>query len=534
MEKRVVLFLIISLVIVFAYPYLIRRIAPSPAAGKKPLRASEPPRATSGGERAPRGEANLAVSDKEQLIVDTDLYTAVFSSHGGVLASWSLKRYRNELAKGAEEKEGSPIELVTAGPASPNPALAIRSENHDFSRFAFRVDGGDLSLLGPGASGSIRFVYSDPVTHEEIIKEYSFRGGTYAFSLKVTTSGLKGGYQLGLGENTGIHSWTQSFGGLVGPFGRVNGENRTENPKKITAPVIWEGDIEIASQQDKYFLAAVYPETPLQGAIEIHRDGEGQLSTDIRLPAAEAEKPQSFGVYLGPKEYDRLQALGRHLEDTIDFGWFIFGSWWIVRIIAKPLFSILQFIYTFSHNYGVAIILVTCLVKSLFLPISLRGVRSMRSMQEIQPKLAALKKKYEKDREKLNREMIELYREHNINPLGGCLPMLIQLPVFVALFNVLYVSIEMRQAPFVFWIHDLSSFDHFYILPILYGATTYLLQRTQPSGMDPQQAKMTAIFIPIFTTGLFLNFPSGLVLYWVLNNLLSIGQQHLMGQPAKG
>jgi YidC/Oxa1 family membrane protein insertase len=531
MEKRVILFLIISFAIVFAYPFILRHIAPSQTATKK-ISEKESRKATK--EKAPPPlvpEVNISVepSEEKRVIVETDLYKAILSNRGGTIVSWELKKHRDKDKEGMERE----IELIPREEEGMMLPLSIVADGKNESTRLYRVDGGNIDLQNAqtGEKGTIRFVYPDPDKKGEIIKEYVFEKGTYLVELKTLLKGASSGYTLFLGTNTGIHSWGRSYGGLVGPVSRVNNEKITENPKKMKPEVVLSGTVEWAAQQDKYFLAALLPKEPLDGAVKVLRTAETQVNSGIEVPPAQAGRTQQFDVYLGPKEYDRLQSLHKNLEDTIDFGWFIFGSWWLVRMIAKPLFYILKFFYSFSHNYGVSIILVTCMVKGLFFPISLRGFKSMRGMQEIQPKLAALRKKYEKDREKLNREMIDLYKKHNVNPLGGCLPMLIQLPVFVALFNVLYVSIEMRYAPFVFWIHDLSSYDPFYILPLFYGGTTFLLQRLQPSGMDPQQAKMTAIFIPIVTTVLFLNFPSGLVLYWVVNNLLSIGQQRLIRPP---
>jgi YidC/Oxa1 family membrane protein insertase len=530
MEKRVIVFLIISFAIVFAYPFILRHIAPSPTTSKK--MADKETGKTTKGQIAPPLVSNLNLSGppegEKNIVVETDLYKAVLSNRGGIIVSWELKKHRDKNKEGIEKE----IELISQEKEM-MPPLSIVADGKDETSRLYQVEGENINLQNGGRTerGTIRFVYQNLDKKQEIIKEYVFEKGTYLIELKTMVEGESGGYTLFLGTNTGIHSWGKSYGGLVGPVSRVNNEKRTENPKKMQPEVIQAGNVEWAAQQDKYFLAALLPKEPLEGAVKILRTGETQVNSGITVPSTESGKTQLFEVYLGPKEYDRLQDLHKNLEDTIDFGWFIYGSWWLVRMIAKPLFYILKFFYSFSHNYGVSIILVTCMVKGLFFPISLRGFKSMRGMQEIQPKIAALRKKYEKDREKLNREMIELYKKHNVNPVGGCLPMLIQLPVFVALFNVLYISIEMRHAPFVFWIHDLSSFDPLYILPLFYGGTTFLLQKLQPSGMDPQQAKMTAIFIPIVTTVLFLNFPSGLVLYWVVNNLLSIGQQRLMGPP---
>lgn len=157
----------------------------------------------------------------------------------------------------------------------------------------------------------------------------------------------------------------------------------------------------------------------------------------------------------------------------------------------------------------------------------------MKDMAAIQPKVAALRKKYAGDREKMNRELMNLYKEHQINPFGGCLPMLAQIPVFIALFNVLYTTIDLRQAPFMFWIQDLSDKDPFYVLPVIMGISMFFQQWTQPTTMDPMQAKIM-LFLPVIYTFFFLNFPSGLVLYWLVNNILTIGQQYLMNREGLG
>ncbi|MEK7268166.1 MAG: YidC/Oxa1 family insertase periplasmic-domain containing protein, partial [Nitrospirota bacterium] len=234
----------------------------------------------------------------------------------------------------------------------------------------------------------------------------------------------------------------------------------------------------------------------------------------------------SLQLYAGPKEFNTLKSLNVGLEDTIDFGWFIYGSWDIVKAVAKPLFYVLRFLYDYTHNYGLAIILLTVGIKLLFVPLQYKSYKSMKDMQVVQPKVVALQAKCKDDRERLNRELIKLYRDHKVNPVGGCLPMLLQMPVFVALFNILYMTIDLRQAPFVLWITDLSVQDPYYVLPVIMGASMVLQQKIMPTTMDPTQAKIM-LLLPAFLTLLFLTFPSGLVLYWLTNNVLTIAQQFI-------
>jgi len=211
-------------------------------------------------------------------------------------------------------------------------------------------------------------------------------------------------------------------------------------------------------------------------------------------------------------------------------------------LIAKPLLLFLNFIYNYIPNYGVAIILITVIIKILFWPLAHKSAKSMKTLQKIQPKLAKLKEKYGDDKERLNKELIQLYKTYNVNPMGGCLPMLLQIPVFFALYKVLLQSIEIRHAPFALWITDLSAPDRLMIpgvelpwingipvLTLLMGASMYLQQRLTPTVGDPTQAMMMR-FLPLVFTFMFINFPSGLVLYWFVNNILSIIQQYYINK----
>jgi YidC/Oxa1 family membrane protein insertase len=196
----------------------------------------------------------------------------------------------------------------------------------------------------------------------------------------------------------------------------------------------------------------------------------------------------------------------------------------MVRAVAKPIFYVLRYINDYTHNYGLTIILLTVIIKLIFIPLQYKSYKSMKQMQGIQPKVAALQEKLKDDRERLNKELIKLYRDHKVNPAGGCLPMVLQMPVFVSLFNILYMTIDLRQAPLGLWITDLSVQDPYYILPIIMGISMMVMQKIQPTTMDPTQAKVM-LMLPALMTFLFINFPAGLVLYWLTNNVLSIVQQ---------
>ena len=224
----------------------------------------------------------------------------------------------------------------------------------------------------------------------------------------------------------------------------------------------------------------------------------------------------SSRFYAGPKDQGRLEAIAPNLNLTVDYGYF----WWL----AVPLFQLLKWLHGVLGNWGVSIILLTLLVKLVLYPLSAASYRSMANMRRVAPQMKRLQERYADDRQKLSQEMMNFYKKEKINPLGGCLPMLLQMPVFLALYWVLFESVELRQAPFFFWIRDLAVMDPYFVLPILMGGSMYLTQALSPTMPDPVQARVMK-FMPVMFTVMFLFFPAGLVLYWLVNNLLSIAQQ---------
>ncbi len=230
-------------------------------------------------------------------------------------------------------------------------------------------------------------------------------------------------------------------------------------------------------------------------------------------------------LYAGPKVQARLEAAAPGLKRTVDYGWLF--------LISQPLYVALEFIHKYVGNWGWAIILLTCLIKLAFYHLSAASYRSMARMRKLSPKIQTLRDRHSGDRQKMNQAMMELYKKEKINPLGGCLPIVVQIPVFIALYWVLLETVELRQASFIFWLNDLASHDPFFVLPVLMGGSMFLQQRLSPTPPDPIQAKVM-MFLPIIFTGFFLFFPSGLVLYWFVNNLLSIAQQWVITKRIEG
>jgi len=241
----------------------------------------------------------------------------------------------------------------------------------------------------------------------------------------------------------------------------------------------------------------------------------GAYSPSKTVAAGETETFNSI-LYAGPKLQEQLAATAPGLELMVDYG--------KLTIIAEPIFWLLSFYHDFVGNWGVAIILVTLTIKALFFKLSEKSYKSMAHMKIVQPRIVAMKEKFGDDKQKLNQAMMELYKTEKINPLGGCFPILIQIPVFIALYWTLLESVEMRQAPFALWIDNISAADPYFILPVIYGITMFLQQRLNPAPVDPMQKKMMQL-LPVMFTGFFAFFPAGLVLYWIVNNVLTIAQQ---------
>ncbi|MBD8732819.1 membrane protein insertase YidC [Pseudomonas sp. CFBP 13710] len=269
-----------------------------------------------------------------------------------------------------------------------------------------------------------------------------------------------------------------------------------------------------------YFVTAWIPAPGDSNNVMTRKDNQGNYIigyTGPTLSAAPGGKVETTAtLYAGPKVQDKLKELSPGLELTVDYG--------ILWFIAQPIFWLLKHIHAILGNWGFSIICLTILIKLLFFPLSAASYRSMARMRAVAPKLALLKEQHGDDRQKMSQAMMELYKKEKINPLGGCLPILVQMPVFLSLYWVLLESVEMRQAPWLLWITDLSIKDPFFILPIIMGATMFIQQRLNPTPPDPMQAKVMKM-MPIVFTFFFLWFPAGLVLYWVTNNTLSIAQQ---------
>ncbi|HAT49317.1 MAG: membrane protein insertase YidC [Nitrospirae bacterium] len=317
-----------------------------------------------------------------------------------------------------------------------------------------------------------------------------------------------------------IDSHAMAVSDFQGPMGFLDG-TRIQHPyqdlheKDVheSATTGWAGF------SDKYFLAAFITTDNKKTRYYFDYDNPtfrvGNVSEKQSI-GPKSQFSRSLLLYIGPKEIKTLEQVGHDLERSIDYGWFHF--------LAVPLVELLLIFYDFLHNFGLAIILLTVIIKGIFYPLANKSYRSMNAMKKLQPQVEELRKRYSDDKQGMNTALMKLYQDNKVNPLGGCLPIVVQIPVFFALYKVLFLSVEMRHAPFFLWIQDLSAMDPYYVLPVLMGISMFLQQRLNPTPADPIQAKIM-MFLPLIFTFLFLTFPSGLVLYWLVNNVLSIMQQ---------
>lgn len=540
MEKRIILFLVLSMALIMLYPYILEKMGvskrPPPATQKPPASSkdaaapaqSTPPpfKGTPDGTPLPKSAVPAPSGDarEQEVTVETDLIKVVLSNRGGVIKSWELKRYRN-----TDPKNPMPIQLVPGDEKNLalTPPLTVEVPDtklkERLSRGLYAVSGKNLTLSGAEPAGDIGFAYTDPETGARVDKRLTFHHDSYLADLTVETAGITSSTTLSLGTNFGIHQWEEGFVGFIGPATSINGKLSKDTPEKED---LRSGQVAWAALQDKYFLAAALPADAVTHIAVVRNEGDKLVSVGLRTPASPGPVTSRYRLFVGPKEYDTLASLKVNLEETIDFGWFIYGSWEIVRAVAKPLFYTIRFLYGLTHNYGVAIIIITLGIKLLLAPLAYKSYKSMKDMAALQPEVQALQKKFAEDRDRLNKELIKLYKDRRVNPVGGCLPMFLQIPIFVALFNILYMTIELRQAPFFLWVKDLSVQDPYYVLPIIMGVTMFIQQKIQPTTMDPKQAQIMMV-LPVFLTFLFITFPAGLVLYWLTNNVLTILQQVL-------
>ncbi len=460
----------------------------------------------------------------ERIRVTTDLIIAEIDVNGGDLRQIELIKH-----KASEDKSRNLTLFNDNTPqiyVAQSGLIGADLPNH---KTAFKADASSYELQPGKDSLTVRLSYQG-VDGVAVVKKYTFHRGTYVIEVdfelenKSATALKPDAYFQFLRFGEAPSSNPFGISTFAGPA------VYTEEKKfqKIGYPDIDKGKLEYPQKSkdgwlamlQHYFVAAWLPKNGVAREFFTKKVEEKLYTAGIVVPvgtiAPGATGTISVPLYVGPQEGDKLAKLAPGLDLTIDYGW--------LTIIASPLFKVLSYIHNWVGNWGIAIILLTILIKLLFFPLSAASYKSMAKMKVLGPKLHKLKEQHGDDKQKMNQAMMELYKTEKVNPLGGCLPILIQIPVFISLYWVLLAAVELRHAPFFGWIQDLAAADPFYILPVLMGATMFLQTKLNPTPPDPIQAKVM-LYMPLVFSVMFLWFPAGLVLYWTVNNLLSIWQQ---------
>ncbi len=555
MDSKSFLAIVLSLALFFVWRYyfappeLIHPPQQQVTTGKTAAPASPaPPRAALSPPSVP--EVNPATL-KTWSIGDL-LYKMKIISRGARESSFELLKFKQSL-----KPDSPPIQLVRESNYLPLDVQLVTHRDLDLS-------GLDYTSSAPAdeqvsqAKGSQNISFRGEIQGKlRITKIFTVKPGSYAMTMQVRIRNLS---PKVFSDRLGISFYFKPYttGERYNPSRLtycVAGSNHDVSPKSFDKPGAIPPRIDWLGFQDNYFIQAIVPAT--QGGYQlipslINPDSPDEitrvvyLTNDFHLAPNEAGT-YNLELYNGPKQISALKLAGHNLAASVDYGWFSF--------LAKPLLVVLSWIFAYTGNYGVAIILLTMMIKIVFWPLTHKSYTSMQKMKKLQPKIQQIRERYKNDRDKLNQEMMQVYKTYKVNPAGGCLPMLLQIPVFFALYRMLEQTVQLRHKPFILWINDLTAPDRLHmgfsvnftgipllgtfignlnglpVLTILMGITMFLQQKMTPTGGDPMQEKIM-LLMPVMFTFFFINFPSGLVLYWFVNNLLSIGQQYWINRHA--
>lgn len=474
-------------------------------------------------------QTDRVASPKRELIkISTDVLNIWVDTRGGDITRIDLPKFPQNINSPdqpfilIDPRNSYVAQSGLIGPQGPDARQGRTA--YSAEKYSYQMQAGDEELLV-----DLSFVTENAV---EIIKRFRFQRGSYLIDVEF------------LIKNKSAESWSANLFAQIKRDGQspvIEEENSmglrpyvggatysTEAPyyklefdDLVDAPFKEKVDGGYVAMVQHYFVSAwVPPEgtTYIYQARKVQNKDQylmGFTGPTVTIPAGGSER-LSLSLYSGPKDQYKLREISKGLDLTVDYGFL----WWI----AQPLFSLLDFIHGLVGNWGLAIILLTVMVKMFLYPLSAASFKSMAKMRKLQPEMQRLKERFGDDKQKFSQAMMDLYKKEGANPLGGCLPMLLQMPVFLALYWTLMESVELRQAPFYLWIEDLSVMDPYFVLPILMGASMFLTQMMQPEPPDPMQARVMKL-MPVMFTFFFLWFPSGLVLYWLVNNIISVLQQ---------
>jgi len=558
MQSRTLLAVVLSFLIFMVFTYLGEKFgtptlpkAPVPETAEPAKPAPPPgpaPQTVSPGTKTPSpAPAATSARPAREVVVETDLFRAVFTEQGASLKSFQLKKYWQDLPFETIYKFGlgpvgfeleryqdpgktgaKPKELVTAAPNQELPLSLTWEGRGQVVPATLPYEASATSLTVKGDESATLIFRGATPGGLALTKTYHFRAQNYAFDLKAVVANrssqtLEGDLKLALTARS-----TPSGHDTEGVV--VSADRNLEEFKagKLKEPKTFASKVEWAGLDELYFLTVAVPVGAPRSQAILIEPAPTQFKATLSLPETVApgqEIQAAYAFYFGPKDASDLQAANLGLGKALNFGWF--------DLLARPFLYFLKWLNGYVHNYGWSLVILTILLRLVFWYPNHKSFISMKVMQKIQPRVAEIREKHKDDREAMNRELMSLYRTFKVNPLGGCLPMVLQLPVFIALYNLLSYAIEMRHASFIptipftniVWLADLSVKDPLLITPIVMGASMFVQQKMSPSPGDPTQAKMM-MFLPLIFTFLFLNFAAGLVIYWLVNNILAIIQQY--------
>ena len=538
MDKRAIIGIALSILVLVVYQQLVTHFyGPPPSASAPDTEKGGPEKATTPAQNTalspapsmPAAPAALPASRSgKEITVETDNYIAVFTTQGARLKSFKFKKFRSSV-----DENSPPFEMVRTAPGVPLP-LGIRWQAptpFEDSELLYSVKGDDLKLTGD-SKGALVFQGRNG-DGSEVTKSFTFVGSSYPIQLEIAVKSANATAPIPevLLTDQSDHTAPNHDAPFEGFIALVDNKIKREPPAEAVKGQEFSGDVSWAGFGHTYFFFALVPDNGAQHKVSVRQAGAALVGA-----ISDAAASERYTLFVGPKELDILKSLGKGLERSIDFGYFGF--------ISIPFLYVLHFFHRVSGSYGLDIILLTVLIKILMAPLTHKSYASMKQMQKLQPQMERLKERYSDDKEKLNKEIMELYKRNGVNPLGGCLPMVLQFPVFIGLYNALSTPIELRHAPFM-WIKDLSRPDWqslpfnvgdwhlgIPILTILMGASMFLQQWMTPTAGDPNQRKMMML-MPLMFTFMFVSFPAGLTVYWLVNNLLTIGQQYWINRTVK-
>lgn len=544
MDKKTVLAIALSFLVLVVWQLFFSKPTPGPVeeATKTPQGKVEEVAPSSA---APPLKEEIAVVERQpsivpegttaprEVVVEGPLYTATIDTAGGRIAHFTLNKFNDTI-----QDDSPPVDLVNKNASILSPRLGFDTPIGSFSDdIVYSCPSEDKVVIAGDGKKKVTLTYTGKQFRIEKIYTFDPKGYAVGFDVVVrnlTEENTAGDMNISLFDyvDESKKSWS-IFGSYDYPsnylvFVDKSLKKGTAKDVKVDKPERMPGTTTWFGFDNKYFLTALITDKLSGSEVEIVRSSDtlavGSVTMgDVSFPAGDSVS-KGMTIYLGPKEAAIMDRVGYSLSSAIDYGFFGF--------LSIPLVWLLSFFYSIFKNYGVAIILLTVVVRIVLFPFTYKSMKSMKEMQKMQPLMMELREKYKNDKEKLNQEVMRMYQTHKINPLGGCLPLLLQLPVFIALYKALYVAIQLRHSPFLFWIKDLSEMDPYYVTPIIMGASYFVQQKLTPTSMDPTQQKIMLLMPAIFTV-IFLNLPAGLVLYFFVSNLLSIAQQLYMNKFVK-